>query len=202
MKDERKQEHLADVDRVLAEVREQLAYDEDQGDVYELRALQLLLEVTKVLHSQHDTHSLITLVLDSALSFAEADRAFLMLFDPAGELRFKMGRTYNGTYLTREEFIISNTVVQEAISSTQPVIVADAQSDDRFKSRQSVVGLSLRTVMAASLRMNDRVIGVLYVDSQRPMARYSRHHLSVLSSLAQQSAVALSNAQKFETFTG
>ncbi len=65
-----------------------------------------------------------------------------------------------------------------------------------------MVGLSLRTVMAASLRMNERVIGVLYVDSQRPMVRYSRHHLSVLSSLAQQSAVAISNAQKFETFTG
>jgi GAF domain-containing protein len=40
------------------------------------------------------------------------------------------------------------------------------------------------------------------VDSQRALGRYSKHHLNVLSSLADQAAVAIHNARKFETHTG
>lgn len=201
MDDKRIRQHLEDVDRVLIDVREHLDRVQEQGEIYELRALQLLLEVTKVLHSQHDTRQLITLILDSALSFAEADRAFLMLFDDRGALRFKMGRTYAGQYLTPEQFSISSTIVDETLRDLKPVILLDAQNDARYSSRQSIMDLALRTVMATPLRVGERVLGVIYVDSQRPLIRYSRHHLNVMIALAEQAAVALANVEKFETHT-
>lgn len=201
MEDRRKREHLEDVDRVLLDVREHLDRVQEQGELYELRALQLLLEVTKALHSQRDTRQLITLILDSALSFAEAERAFLMLFDNGGELRFKMGRTYAGHFLTAEQFSISRTIVNETLQELKPVILLDAQNDARYSARQSIADLELRTVMAAPLRAGERVLGLIYLDSQRPLVRYTRHHLNVLISLAEQAAVALANVQKFETQT-
>ncbi len=121
MDDKRKQEHLEDVERVLHDVRDHL--DHKQGETYELRALQLLLEVTKALHSQRDVTALITLVLDSAVSFTEADRAFLMMMDQNNEPRFKMGRSYDGVYLTQDDFLISRSVVEETLEGMQPVIL-------------------------------------------------------------------------------
>jgi len=56
--------------------------------------------------------------------------------------------------------------------------------------------------MAAPLCYDDRVLGLIYVDSKRPLARYSKHHLNVLSSLAEQAAIAIYNARKFETKNG
>ncbi|NLX10137.1 MAG: GAF domain-containing protein [Chloroflexi bacterium] len=200
--DDSRKKHLDTLDGTLAEVREQLQYTHEQGEVFELRALQLLLQVVKTMHGEHDIHALIGLILDSALSFMEADRAFLMMFDEQGKLRFKMGRSYAGAYLSEEEFVVSRGVVDEAIAGDQPIILTDAQKDAVFSKRQSIMDLELRTVMAAPLRYKTRVLGLLYVDSQRPMMRYSKHHLNVLTSLADQAAVALANARKFETHQG
>ncbi len=202
MNDKRKQDYLEHAEQTLSEIRRDLELTQSTGDVYELRALQLLLEVTKALHSQRDTRVLVTLILDSALSFASAERAFLMLMDTHGVPQFKAGRTYNGEYLDRAQFVISMSVVAETLSGLQPIILADALNDERYSKRQSVVDLELRTIMAAPLRYGDRVLGLIYVDSRRPMARYSRHHLNVLSSLAEQASIAIFNAQKFETLTG
>lgn len=202
MDDDRKQKHLSSVDRVLNDVRDHLTYKHEEGDLYELKALQLLLEVTKAIHRVHDIYRLIALILDSALSFSEADRAFLMLLDDNGDLRFKMGRSYNGDYLPQEHFVISNSVVQEALAGRRPIILADAQEDAHFSKRESIQDLQLRTIMAAPLRNGDDVLGLIYVDSQRPLVRYSKHHLNVLTSLADQAAVAIANAQKFETQSG
>ncbi len=200
--DDKQRKQLESVDDVLSEVREQLQYSHEQGDVYELRALQLLLQVTKAMHSRRDIYDLITLVLDSALSFAEADRAFLMLFDDNDQLRFKMGRTYEGEYLGEAGFIISTGIVQEVLDGQKSVILSDAQTDAQFNKRQSVQDLELRTIMAAPLTVSGSMIGLIYVDSKRPLTRYSKHHLNVLNSLADQAAVAISNAQKFETHQG
>ena len=200
MDDKRKQQHLEDADRVLADVREHLSLHLETGEVYELRALQLLLEVTKSMHSQRNVHALVTLALDSVLSFAEADRAFLMLSDEEGNLRFKMGRTYAGEYLSENDFVFSTSVANAAIAGQKPLILADALADEKFSTKQSVVDLQLRTIMAAPLRYQGQTMGLIYVDSTRPLARYSKHHLNVLTSLADQAAVAIHNARKFETY--
>lgn len=202
MNDSKKQQdHLDDVDRVLEDVREHLNYTKESGEIYELRALQLLLQVTKALHRQHDIHALMTLVLDSALSFAEADRAFLLLVKN-GELRFKMGRSYERAYLTEADCMISSSVITATLDNLKPIILMDAQTDAIYSTRQSIQDLQLRTIMAAPMRIEDRLLGVIYVDSQRPLGRYSKHHLNVMTSLAEQAAVAIHNARKFETHPG
>jgi GAF domain-containing protein len=202
MDDQRKQKHLEDVDRVLGDVREHLDWSLETGEVYELKALQLLLEVTKSLHSLQDIHKVMTVILDSALSFAEADRAFLMMWNGDNTPRFKMGRSYSGEYLSEADFVISTSVIQEALTGQKPIILVDAQADEYFGKRRSIMDLDLRTVMAAPLRYQGQVLGILYVDSPRPLTRYSKHHLNVLTSLADQAAVAVFNAKKFETHDG
>ena len=202
MDDQRKQKHLEDVDRVLGDVREHLDWSLETGEVYELKALQLLLEVAKSLHSLQDIHKVMTVILDSALSFAEADRAFLMMWNGDNTPRFKMGRSYSGEYLTEDDFVVSTSVIEAAMTGQQPIILTDAQADEHFSKRQSILDLDLRTIMAAPLRYQGEVLGILYVDSQRPLTRYTKHHLNVLTSLADQAAVAVYNAKKFETHDG
>jgi GAF domain-containing protein len=90
-------------------------------------------------------------------------------------------------------------VIDEAIAGTKPLILADAASDEQFSKRESIVNLKLRTLIVAPLRYQGQVLGVIYVDSTRPMMRYSKHHLNVMTSLADQAAVAIYNARKFET---
>lgn len=57
-----------------------------------------------------------------------------------------------------------------------------------------------RSVMAVPLIVEDRVIGVLGVQSGRPRA-YDDHRLSVLTTIAQQAAVAIENARHYQMAT-
>jgi GAF domain-containing protein len=193
------EEHLSDVDNVLAEVREMLDLTRDTGDINELLALQMLLKVTKELHYIHDVSDLITKVLDSSIAFVDGDRAFLMLMED-GAPRFKMGRDKTGVYLTREDFSPSTGAIEEALSTQKTILVPDAQADENYNKRESVQGLSLRTIICSPMLAKRQTIGLLYVDSSRsPLSHYTRAHINVLASLADQSAVAILNAQKFET---
>jgi GAF domain-containing protein len=194
------EERYQDLDRILREVSEALSLTEESRQINELEALQLLLEVTRAIHNIHNIHDLVTLVLDSVIAFADGDRAFLMLFDDeTGELRFKMGRNRSQTYLSYEEFTPSMGVIDKTLSKGRALIVPDAQADGDLSKRSSILNLQLRSIMCAPLMVKGETIGLLYVDSNRNVGRYSAAHLNVITSLADQSAVAIRNAQKFET---
>jgi GAF domain-containing protein len=196
-----KKDRLEDIDRMLAEVREMLGIARDAGDINELVFLQILLQVTKELHSITNVYALITKVLDSALAFANGERSFIMLLDENGEPRFKMGRDGLGNYLTIQDFSPSSTVIDHVLENGRTVIVPDAMSDDDLSKRESVQQLALRTIICSPLVIKRQTIGLLYVDSsEAPISAFNtRAQLNFLGSLADQSAVAIHNAQKFET---
>jgi len=191
---------MEEVDRLLREVHEELALARDVND--ELRALHLLLQVMRAMQDDLDILTLMTLILDSALAFAEAERAFLLLLNTSGEPRLKLGRSNTGDYISAREVTLSSRIVQTALLRHRPIIVPDAQGDVPYSKWDSIVKLKVRTVIAAPLRVRDQAIGLLYVDSRRPLLRYSPHHLSVMTALADQAAQALARAQKFDTYQG
>lgn len=193
-------DRFKDLDRVLEEVNEMLDLTEESRQLNELRALQLLLEVTRNFHTHHNLYELMTLVLDSILVFADGDRAFLLLFDDdTDELRCKMGRTRQQEYIPQPDFTPSTGIIDKTLARKRAIIVPDAQIDSELNKRMSIQNLQLRSIMCAPLMIKTEVIGLLYVDSRRSVARFSASHLNVITSLADQSAIAIRNAQKFET---
>lgn len=194
-------DRLKDVDRILEEVYQAMTWTEERRDINELRALQMLLEVTKTIHSIRDTRELIAFVLDSMVAFADGDRAFLMMVDDDGKMRYKMGRDSSHQFIPVELFTPSSGVIEKTLEKGGAVVVPDAQTDESLKNNISIQQLQLRTVMCSPLMIKGEPIGLLYVDGKRAIGRYSRAHLNVVASLADQAAVAIHNAKKFETHT-
>lgn len=193
------EERFQDVDRIMEEIRQALSWTEEKREVNELLALQLLLDLTRRIHSTHDIHALISLILDSAIAFADADRAFLILVDADGSLHFKMGRTRQKQYIPQDHFTPSTGVIERTLERGRTLLIPDAQADDDLNKRRSIQEMNLRTIMCAPLMIKKNAIGLLYVDAQHPMGSYSSAHLNVIASLADQAAIAIQNAQKFET---
>jgi adenylate cyclase len=54
----------------------------------------------------------------------------------------------------------------------------------------SVIELGLRSVMCVPLKTNDRLIGLIYVDSQRRVKQFAESDLNLFQSLANQAALA------------
>jgi GAF domain-containing protein len=192
----------AEIDAILEEVREALTISHDSGEINELIALQKLLELTKEFHKIHSVRELVTKVLDSSLAFVNGERAFLLLFNADGELGFKMGRDDQGNFVNIEDVSPSMTVIDQVLADRKTIIVPDAQTDEVLSRRDSVTRNSLREIVCSPLTIKGETLGVVYIDSRvKTLPGYNRSHINVLASLSDQAAVAIRNAQKFETQT-
>jgi len=177
-----------------------------------LRKLNLLLEATKLLHSQLPLDSVLGNMLDHAVSITDADRGLLLEKDAAGEFKVRLARRSGGHRLPPESLSPSQTAIQLALKQHSPVITEDlAQADVNLQAAQSIIAQRLRAVVViplyAMLRANTTesalnirrgdVIGVLYFDSRRPAA-FSQLDRQILDALAADAASIIDNARLVE----
>jgi diguanylate cyclase (GGDEF)-like protein len=87
------------------------------------------------------------------------------------------------------------------VETRRPLILADLQTDrDSLPCAPVILDRSVRSILAAPLVVTHGAIGVLCVESPRSRA-YTLDHLSVLTTIAQQAAIAIENARNFEMAT-
>jgi hypothetical protein len=93
---------------------------------------------------------------------------------------------------------ISQTIVKQVMSARDSVLVSNPLEDQKYAAQQSIMALNLRSAMAAPLFDNERVRGILYVDTQQASVQYGQPDLEVLTATANAVAVKLRNI-RFET---
>jgi sigma-B regulation protein RsbU (phosphoserine phosphatase) len=133
-------------------------------------------------------------LLDGLLEiFSQADSGFVVLAQPpAGRLRVRARRTKQpGGNLPR----ISRTLIDRVAASRQAILSADAASDTRFKTNESVLVGSIRSVMCVPVTGGDgRLLGVLQVDSRDLRAGFDADDLEVLAGIAGRASQAIEQA--------
>ncbi|PJF27446.1 MAG: hypothetical protein CUN53_04030 [Phototrophicales bacterium] len=166
----------------------------------QLRQLRALPQTTALINSALDTDSILQEVMDTAVMLTGAERGYIMLRDPAtGKMEFRVARGIDNKQLSRDEFIISNTIINEVASTAQPVLTHNARSDNKYIGQESIVGYQLRSILAVPLNVSGSTIGVVYVDNRIMDGVFTEREMSLLEAFANQAAVALRNAQLFET---
>jgi serine phosphatase RsbU (regulator of sigma subunit) len=124
-----------------------------------LRNLWALLEISKALNSSLRLDDVLEKVIEAVLALTRAERGMLLLGEHADHMEIKVQRNFDTS--APEDSRYSSTVVRDVVTSGEPRILTDAAQDDRFSGQESIVGLSLRTVMCVPLRLGRRRIGPL-----------------------------------------
>ena len=119
-----------------------------------LRNLWALLEITKALNSSLRLDDVLEKVIEAVLALTRAERGMLLLGEEAGNTEIKVQRNFDGG--PSEDGRYSSTVVNDVFATGEPRILTDAAQDERFSGQESIVGLSLRTVMCVPLRLTHR----------------------------------------------
>ena len=78
------------------------------------------------------------------------------------------------------------------------ILVRDAQLDDAFKGRMSIVEQKVHTMMAVPLQTKDRIIGLIYVDSPFVLREFTKDDLSLLTVMANIAAIRIEHARLAE----
>jgi len=157
-----------------------------------------LLEVSKVINSTLVLEAILKIVMRRAIELLRAERGFLMLLDANGELRFHIAHNIHKESLTSaEDFRISRTVAHQVARTGEAVYTSNAQEDERFANKESVLELNLRSILCVPLKTKDRLIGVCYLDNRVATRPFVRDDLYLFNLLAEQAAIAIEKAQLY-----
>ncbi|WP_420641216.1 ATP-binding protein [Candidatus Leptofilum sp.] len=160
--------------------------------------LAALYEVSSQLGKSLDLGEVLNQVMDSIIQLTGAERGFLMLYDSEkGDLQTRAARNFDQETIEADATNISRTVIERAIHTGEGILSSNAQEDDRFSGRESVVGYQLRSIMCAPLRVRGHTLGAVYVDNRLFSGVFEKDDLGLLVTFANQAAIAIENARLF-----
>ena len=155
--------------------------------------LETLSRLSQSITSQLDLDSVLSTVMDTAVSLTGAEESSLLLLDEAsGELYLRASRNFNNEE-TNNDFRmgITDSLAGSVIRTGQPVLV-DEENLKKIKTDYLVYSL-----IYVPLRTHDRTVGVLGVDNRNLKKPFNDYHVRLLMAVADFAAIAIENARTF-----
>jgi pSer/pThr/pTyr-binding forkhead associated (FHA) protein len=126
--------------------------------------LAILYEVNSSVGRSSNLSETLERIANIVLTLGKADRvAILLLDEETGEIRPVAYRDKN-TKSPQVRIQLSRTIVEKTISEGKGILSADALSDPRFRSAESIEIQNVRSVICVPLKAKDQVVGAIYVD--------------------------------------
>lgn len=165
---------------------------------FDIQSFQKLYEITQNINSILDPEILFDRIMDAAVENTQSDRGLILIkSDSSGQFDIKVARNIDQETLS-DMTHISQSIVQEVYQTGQSIVTADANLDDRFKSRKSIVAYNIRSIMCVPLRIKNDIIGAVYVDKRFDTHYFSPRNLKFLESFANIAGIAIENARLYE----
>jgi serine phosphatase RsbU (regulator of sigma subunit)/pSer/pThr/pTyr-binding forkhead associated (FHA) protein len=161
----------------------------DRPGQHGAKQIEALIRAGQELAGRGTLADLFPRILDLAIEGVGAQRGVVMILE--GEcLEVKANKG--------EGFRISSAVRDRVIKERASVLVRDAQLDEAFRERMSIVEQKVRTMMAVPLQTEQRIIGLIYVDSPNMFRAFTKDDLSLLTVMANVAAIRIEHARLSE----
>ncbi|NNE35656.1 MAG: sigma-54-dependent Fis family transcriptional regulator [Rhodothermales bacterium] len=161
---------------------------------------EALSEIALTINTILDPDEVLERVLELAVGTLDAERGFVLLHRPADDELFEVRAQYNIAEDHIGEIMrISTSVVRGVLDSGEPILVFETENDHRFGTSESVVIEKIQSIACVPLRRKQQQIGAIYLDSVSRRGRFTPTHLPFLSAVANQAAVALENAELYQS---
>ncbi|MBP7687791.1 MAG: GAF domain-containing protein, partial [Thermoflexales bacterium] len=158
--------------------------------------LTLFNEVGRSIGAKLDLDSLMVTVLDASIELVNSQHATIFLRDPVdGKFVPRKAVGFDLDMMTRLRFGPNEGLIGAVIADPRGLIVPDVLTEARFV--EHPISNDVRSMLLVPLSAAGQLIGVLSVDKLVPNG-FTNTDLVVLSTLADQAAVAIENARLFE----
>ena len=154
-------------------------------------SLRMLNEISVDLLGDIPLNRLLELILEKTFTFLQPDRGLLMLADDHGELKPEKVKYAAG--VDPSDIRLSKTLIQSVVEKKNGVLLIDAATDAGLGAAESIRILGITSCMAAPLFVEDRVIGLIYLEVRLGRKSFSEEDLRLLTSLANTSAIKIQN---------
>jgi signal transduction histidine kinase len=164
------------------------------------KKLEKIIEISRSLNSTLSLQPLLQKIIQAACDLTDTEASSIMLLDrQSGELHFEAATGVRSEEIAAVVVPMDSSVAGWVVQQGEPLIVADAHSDPRFFHQiDEEISFQTRSLMAVPLAVKGKLIGVLEVVNKRGEATFSEEDIDMLTSLADQAAVAIENAFLFQ----
>jgi len=148
--------------------------------------MRALIRAGRELASHRPLDEVFQVIMDLSMEAVAAGRGVLMTLEGDKlELRAMRG----------EGFQISSTVRDRVLKERASVMVRDTSLEEAFRERRSIVQQQIKSMIAVPLQTNDRVIGLIYLDSPNMVRQFTREDLNLLTVMANVAAIRIEHAR-------
>ncbi|MBW2262210.1 MAG: GAF domain-containing sensor histidine kinase [Deltaproteobacteria bacterium] len=134
-------------------------------------------------------------VVEYSLRLTRAERGFLFMKDGTDHLKVRVALDAKGRDILRDPIRVSSGVVSAMLAHGIPIFLEDVKLNDMFARRQSIMESGVQFIMGIPLKIKGRILGFVYVDNTKSTRKFQKRDRQILTSFADQAALALENAR-------
>jgi phosphoserine phosphatase RsbU/P len=161
----------------------------DEKEIEGGRQMRALISAGRELAGNMPLADLFKLIMDLSIDAVGAARGVLMTVE-GDDLVVRAARG--------EGFRISRMVRDRVIKDKTSLLVRDARLDQAFAERMSIVQQQIRSMLAVPLQTDDRVIGLIYLDSPHFVHEFTKDDLNLLTVMANVAAIRIEHTRLAE----
>ncbi len=159
--------------------------------------LSSLIEVSIIINSTLDLDELIELVMEKAQAVMKAEASSVMLInEEQNTLECAVALGEVGDQVKKMRLQMGEGIAGWVAQHGEPQIVPDVDSDARFSAKMDQsTGFRTRSILAAPLKVKDRVIGVAEVINRVDGRAFDEEDMDLFLTFCRQVAMAIDNAK-------
>lgn len=164
------------------------------------KLLEAVYAIMNEIATNYETCSLLDHILETTLKAIKAQRG-AVLFSENKEFQpcpicskyhvIQDGRLH---HVALEEIRISKTVTTRVLENGESVLYQDTSKGDQVDLSESMLSMNLNSIMCVPLRGKAGIIGLLYIDSNRPRHQYTNEDMLLITAVGNSAGLAIENA--------
>ncbi len=162
------------------------------------RDLSALMKISATINSIHTLDKLQQQLLELIFEVVPAQRGAIML---VGETEEEFSSVFGLDRQTGPDATVrvSRTITQQVERDGVSILSNEVPDSDAFGAAESVIASQIQSVLAVPLILFEKVLGIVYLYTTDPAARFDEDHLQLLTAIANIAAVALENVRHIES---
>ena len=156
------------------------------------KQFSILQDISRALVQDHDIRSISDMMLDTALSYTNAEKGSLMLLNSRDHLTILTARGLAPQFIQTYSVKLGEGIAGTVAKKREPVLVEDISKDPRFRGTGRD-RYRTRSFISCPLVSKKKLLGVLNVNDRKDMLPFSPDEFELVKSIANHAAIALEN---------
>lgn len=160
----------------------------------QIQELSTLAQVSQTVTAPIYLDQMLAVVVEMAAQIMRARACALLLYDEEHHvLALRAAHGLTQAHLQERPLQVQNSLTGQVVMRGEPVVVRDVRTDPSYQNKELARQEGLLSLLAVPLKVRDRIIGVFncYMGT---VHEFSRGEIELFSTLANQTALAIENA--------